>query len=157
MSDTNGTAQNRRAVAGYFWALVPLLPVVVWIAQGGWWVYDNFLRKDPPPISTGADAVGDDKLIDIYADAKVSRRSFNTTYWHKAFSAEATFIHGAPDHFRYDIDVFVGAYIATCRTGDPDTVALVQKLATNAHVRITGLIEDMNERTLTLSRCALHR
>ncbi|HTW51148.1 MAG TPA: hypothetical protein VME45_04545 [Stellaceae bacterium] len=137
---------------------MPLLFALIGLARGGWWVYDTFLRQDPPPVIPGPEAVGEDKVIDIWASAQVSRYLFNQNYRGKTFDAHATFVHADQDYRRYDFDVFVGGpYFADCRTADPDTIALLQKLPTNAPVRITGVIEDMNDRRLTLAGCALHR
>ena len=139
------------------WWLLTSIVVLIAIASRAWWFYDNFLKHDEPPIEVGVDAFGTGQMVDMYADAKVSPRQFNETYRGKPFAASGTFNYAEQDYFRYEISLLVYAYFVTCRTRDVTTVALAKQLIAGFPVKVSGLIDYMDDRTLHLSRCALHR
>jgi len=139
------------------WWLLTSIVVLIAIASRAWWFYDNFLKHDEPPIEVGEDAFGTGQMVDMYADAKVSPRQFNETYRGKPFAASGTFNYAEQDYFRYEISLLVYAYFVTCRTRDVTTVALAKQLIAGFPVKVSGLIDYMDDRTLHLSRCALHR
>jgi len=139
-----------------WWVLTSMVAVIV-IASRAWWFYDNFLKHDGPPVEVGDDAFGTGQMVDMYADAKVAPRQFNETYRGKPFAANGTFNYAEQAYSRYEISLLVYAYFVTCKTSDGATVALAKQLVAGFPVKVSGLIDYMNDRTLRLSRCALHR